>query len=412
MQTMQASSSDTALFGHRNKGRKKQDFKPWENPNCNNRTSHPTSKCWSPGGPKHNPDRTRKLNRKKKEKAHKADSDEDNEDEGSTTSLRIHLDRSFVTTQSDSDLLYFSPTDSSTSPTTSQAYIAKGPSQIIIDSGTTSHIHNVRSDFEFIDKDDMNTITGFGDSSVSSSGRGNATVWTKSSGGKNSINQITLKKTMFVPSSNVSLLSVSRFDKAGCRVKFANGRCNISDMKTGETILTGTMQKNLYYLDNISTDTATHIPTKVYHTTNSEITLDLMHRRLGHLNVRAVQKLFKKNMVSGISLSEKHLKPLSAIAVFEVKCNAPHSRNLCLGRPKFSISSTQISGDLLPSNLSAENSTSSLSPMTLHATRGPTKRSRTSKPGIRKLSAKRIENLRYFDRTMAASISLANGNST
>ena len=216
MQTMQASSSDTALFGHRNKGRKKQDFKPCENPNCNNWTSHPTLKCWSPGGPKHDSDCARKLNRKKKEKAHKADSDEDDEDEGSTTSLRIHLDRSFVATQSDSDLLYFSPTDSSTSPTTSQAYIAQGPSQIIIDSGTTSHIHNVRSDFEFIDKDDTNKITGFGDSSVSSSSRGNATVWTKSSGGKNSINRITLKKTMFVPSSNISLLSVSRFDKAGC----------------------------------------------------------------------------------------------------------------------------------------------------------------------------------------------------
>ena len=84
-------------------------------------------------------------------------------------------------------------------------------------------------------------------------------------------------------------------------------------MKMGETILTGTMQKNLYYLDNISTDTATHILTKVYHMTNSEITLDLMHQHLGHLNVRAVQKLFKKNMVSGISLSEKHLKPAAPI---------------------------------------------------------------------------------------------------
>ena len=185
MQTMQSSSSDTALFGHRNKGKKKQDFKPCENSNCNNRTSHPTSKCWAPGGPKYDPERAQKLNRKKKEKAHKADDDEDDEDKDSTTSMRIHLNRSFVTQKSNSDLLYFSPTNSSTSSTTSQAYIAKGPSQIIIDSGTTSHIHNVRSDFEFIDKDDTNTITGFGDASVSSSGRGNATVWTKSSGRKN-----------------------------------------------------------------------------------------------------------------------------------------------------------------------------------------------------------------------------------
>ena len=49
----------------------------------------------------------------------KADDDEHDDDEGSTTSVRIHLDRSFVVTQSDSDLLYFSLTDSSTSPTMS-----------------------------------------------------------------------------------------------------------------------------------------------------------------------------------------------------------------------------------------------------------------------------------------------------
>ena len=32
-----------------------------------------------------------------------------------------------------------------------------------------------------------------------------------------------------------------------------------------------------------------------------------MHRRLGHLNKWSVQQLFKKNMVRGVVLSEKHL---------------------------------------------------------------------------------------------------------
>jgi len=241
------------------------------------------------------------------------DDDDDNGDEGGATSMNIHLDRSFIVRQSDSDLLYVSPSESSTSPTVSQAYFAKGPTPIIIDSGTTSHIHNKRSDFNFIDKDDTNDITGFGEGSVLSSGRGTATVWTKSPGHKGAVNRIALKKTMYVPSSNVSLLSVSRFDKAGCRIEFANGRCTISDVKTDETILTGTMRKNLYYLDNVTPDAATGIPTKVYHTTNSGITLDLMHRRLGHLNMRAVKQLFKKDMVRGIVLPEKHLKSTPSI---------------------------------------------------------------------------------------------------
>ena len=41
---------------------------------------------------------------------------------------------------------------------------------------------------------------------------------------------------MLIPSSNVSLLSVSRFNKAGCRIEFLNGRCTISDAKTNELI--------------------------------------------------------------------------------------------------------------------------------------------------------------------------------
>jgi len=311
--TMQSPPSDTALYGRQNKpNQKKRNFEACKIPGCPKPETHPTQNCWSPNGPKYDPNRKRKLNRKGKERAHKVDEDDD-EDNASTTSMNVRIDRSFAIKQSDSDLFYVLPTESSTPSSMSQAYLAKGPTPIIIDSGTTSHIHNERSDFNFLDKDDTNSITGFGDGSISSAGRGSATVWIKSPGHENSVNRITLTKTMFVPSSNVSLLSVSRFDKAGCRIEFANGRCTISDAKTREIILTGTMRKNLYYLDNITPDTAADVPTKVYHTTNSEITLDLMHRRLGHLNKRSVQQLFKKNMVRGVILSEKHLKATPSI---------------------------------------------------------------------------------------------------
>jgi len=55
-------------------------------------------------------------------------------------------------------------------------------------------------------------------------------------------------------------ISVSRFDKAGCCVEFTNGRCTISDAKTGNTILTGTMRKNLYFLDNVTHDAPQDVP--------------------------------------------------------------------------------------------------------------------------------------------------------
>ena len=166
------------------------------------------------GGPKHDLSRC-KSNKRGKDRAHKVDED-NSDDDDSTTSLKIRVDRSFIAKPSDSDLLYFSLTDSSTSRTESQAYLAKRPTPIIIDSGTTSHIHNERSDFDFLDKDDTNNITGFGDRSIASSGCGTATFWAKATGQKGTVDRIALTKTMYAPSSGVSLLSVSRFGKAGC----------------------------------------------------------------------------------------------------------------------------------------------------------------------------------------------------
>jgi len=157
--TMQASPSDTALLGHHNKSKqKKRDFQPCKTPGCPRPSTHPTQNCWAPGGPKHDPNRQRKSNRRNKERAHKADEDDDDDDDGSTTSMNIHIDRSFIT-KSDSNLLYVSPPEWSTSSSASQAYLAKGSAPIIIDSGTTSHIHNERLDFSSLDKDDTNNIT-------------------------------------------------------------------------------------------------------------------------------------------------------------------------------------------------------------------------------------------------------------
>ena len=145
------------------------------------------------------------------------DNDEDDDDDdGGTMSMNIHIDRSFIAKQSNLNLLYVPLPELPNSSIAPQAYVAKGLMKIIIDSGTTSHIHNEQSDFSFVDKDNTNNIIGFGDGSVSSSGCGTATVWTKSPGQKGAMNCITLNKAMFVPSSSVSLLSVLRFDKAGC----------------------------------------------------------------------------------------------------------------------------------------------------------------------------------------------------
>jgi hypothetical protein len=118
---------------------------------------HPSNNCWAPGGPKHNPNWQRgNTKRRGKERVHKVDDDYE-DDNSSMTSMTVRIDRSFVTKQSDSDLLYVSPPESPTSSTTSQVYITKGPSPIIIDSHwgqgvvsrpSTSQIHCKEMDKE------------------------------------------------------------------------------------------------------------------------------------------------------------------------------------------------------------------------------------------------------------------------
>lgn len=125
--TMQTSPSDTALFGCQNNTKlKKWDFQLCRTPGCPKPDMHPMKNCWAPGGPKHGPNHQWKLNQRNREQAHKADNDEDNNDDDDTTSMKIHINRSFVAKQSKSDLLYSTLSKSSTSSVLTQHWGQRG----------------------------------------------------------------------------------------------------------------------------------------------------------------------------------------------------------------------------------------------------------------------------------------------
>ena len=88
---------------------------------------------------------------------------------------------------------------------------------------------------------DKNNITSSGDGSISSSGCGTATLWVEPPEYKDFVNRIAFDKAMFVPSSDISLLSVWKFDKAGCRIEFFGGRYTVTDAKTNQVVLIGAM---------------------------------------------------------------------------------------------------------------------------------------------------------------------------
>ena len=74
---MRSSPLDTAFFGPAYNGKQnRRDLPMCENPNCHRPMGHPTQNCWSPGGPKYNPN-FYKSNKRGKERTGKEDGDEE-----------------------------------------------------------------------------------------------------------------------------------------------------------------------------------------------------------------------------------------------------------------------------------------------------------------------------------------------
>src|ERR1700677_1786113 len=193
---------------------------------------HDTSECRSVGisKKKQRPPKKKWMgNKKGKEKAHNTidggggDSDSDNED-----SHHVKFEQCLTTSMVNFSDYSLCDSNSLTSPNNpkARAYSARTAASsptIIIDSGTTSHIHSNRRDFTSLNSSSSGSINGFGEGSRSIEGRGKAQLLAQlpTSGCSN----LKLQSTCFVPHSTPTLLSVPRFDKVDMYTLFGDGRC-------------------------------------------------------------------------------------------------------------------------------------------------------------------------------------------
>jgi hypothetical protein len=166
---------------------------------------------------------------------------------------------------------------------------------IIIDSGTTSHIHSNRADFTSLKSSSSGSINGFGNGSRTIKGRGEAQLFAQLPTG--SCSNLKLQSTCFVPDSTPTLISVPRLDAADCYTLFGNGRCvTFENQDNGKlfhealtkkkVILTGTKGPDrLYHLDTPRRSTESS-----YSITRSPMSkLEQLHYSLGHLNYHAIK---------------------------------------------------------------------------------------------------------------------------
>lgn len=162
---------------------------------------------------------------------------------------------------------------------------------IIINSGTTSHIHPFAEDFTSINAHatSIEELNG----SLGMTGRRTLSLLTKA----NSIapKLLHFRDALCTPGAQISLISVSRLDSAGHRVSFDSVRCVITDRKTNQTIATATLRDRLYHLDLSSAPDIANVA----HPTSD---LHLWHQRLGHLNFSSLRLLVRGKLVDGITV--------------------------------------------------------------------------------------------------------------
>src|SRR6202050_5630361 len=229
---------------------------------------HDTSECRGVGisKKKQRPPKKKWMgNKKGKEKAHntidggRGDSDSDNED-----SHHVKFEQCLTTSMVNFSDYSLCDGNSLTSPNNpkARAYSARTAASlptIIIDSGTTSHIHSNRRDFTSLNSSSSGSINRFGEGSRSIEGCSKAQLPAQlPTGGCSNLKS---QSMCFVPHSTPTLLSVLCFDKADMYTLFGDRWCVIFKkldnsklfhhvLTKEKVILTGTKgTKQLYHLN-------------------------------------------------------------------------------------------------------------------------------------------------------------------
>ncbi|KAI1005346.1 hypothetical protein K3495_g2868 [Podosphaera aphanis] len=180
------------------------------------------------------------------------------------------------------------------------------PPLTIVDSGTSEHFSGIGTEFTSLKRwNEPKTVQIADGNTVQCDGYGTISFTTDKK-------KIDLKEVWFVPSfGNTRLLSVWAFNKRGIDVVFIKHRCQV---KRGQQVLfEAEGEDGVYKIQTKSTTTAMSVTHNVRPagSQNSETELDILHRRLGHINHRDINKLLKSGC-TGFSINNKRTDPIGS----------------------------------------------------------------------------------------------------
>jgi hypothetical protein len=125
-------------------------------------------------------------------------------------------------------------------------------------------------------------------------GRGDMKV-TLPNGPRNTTATILLKDVLYAPKLGVTLVSISKVAGSGCTAVFHGDSCKILNQKK-KLLGSITVRNGLYRVEHEPEFGMAAVPEKV--------TVDELHRRMGHIAPEAARRLVKAGLVEGIELDE------------------------------------------------------------------------------------------------------------
>ena len=156
---------------------------------------------------------------------------------------------------------------------------------LYLDSGASSHISCVHSDFSEFAPIEPRTITGVGNSSVSAIGMGTIEILLP----ENSAHLV-LRNVLYAPNAGVCLISISRLDDSGHQLSFANGLCTMFDRSSGRKLAECMQNSSHLYVfpGSIHSPSLPSLPSLPSSIALPSLivtpNLETWHRHLGHAN--------------------------------------------------------------------------------------------------------------------------------
>jgi len=110
-----------------------------------------------------------------------------------------------------------------------------------------------------------------------------------------------VENVLRVPELRTNLLSLGKITDRGYRVTFDNVKAEVTN-KENQTILTAYRKDGLYYLREVTSDPSFEV--NFARNIKSVDSVEMWHRKMGHLNVHDLVKCHKDKSVCGMNLKD------------------------------------------------------------------------------------------------------------